>query len=396
MITLVYKQVSGLDLQVDIHPPWLSPPGIDTDSAIEEAPAVLFFHGGGLTVGNRTSWFPYWMQKRFTEKGYLFMSADYRLLPPSTGREIVEDVVDLWVFLNDPSLSFKFPELEGRAVNIRQGSMVVAGVSAGGLCAYLAAVHCNSPRPRAVLSCYGMGGDFLTPHYLTPKTQPFFRGRELLSPTDPSLRPFVFPFAPTSQSSAPTSDSPLSYNPPGHPTKPGYPSNPRMLLARLYLQLGTYLDYYTGEHEPSLSGQLREVLQAESEVIDKKGMLREAEKVIGENVLHLFPQFSLSNSKEDTIIWPPTVLIHGTDDTAVPIHESRNLYRLLTSSRDDTNKDIGNSGAVEDLLIEVPGAEHSFDLAPDAEEKYGEVFEKAVEFVHRAVFNMTGEGDSAC
>jgi acetyl esterase/lipase len=169
-----------------------------------------------------------------------------------------------------------------------------------------------------------------------------------------------------------------------------------MLLARLYLQLGTYLDYYTGEHEPSLSGQLREVLQAESEVIDKKGMLREAEKVIGENVLHLFPQFSLSNSKEDTITWPPTVLIHGTDDTAVPIHESRNLYRLLTSSRDDTNKDIGNSGAVEDLLIEVPGAEHSFDLAPDAEEKYGEVFEKAVEFVHRAVFNMTGEGDSAC
>jgi acetyl esterase/lipase len=103
--------------------------------------------------------------ERFTEKGYLFMSADYRLLPPSTGREIVEDVVDLWVFLNDPSLSFKFPELEGRAVNIRQGSMVVAGVSAGGLCAYLAAVHCNSPRPRAVLSCYGMGGDFLVNLY---------------------------------------------------------------------------------------------------------------------------------------------------------------------------------------------------------------------------------------
>lgn len=62
MITLVYKQVSGLDLQVDIYPPSLSSPGIDTDAAIEEAPAVLFFHGGGLTVGNRTSWFPYWMQ----------------------------------------------------------------------------------------------------------------------------------------------------------------------------------------------------------------------------------------------------------------------------------------------------------------------------------------------
>jgi hypothetical protein len=74
MITLVYKQVSGLDLQVDIHPPWLSPPGIDTDSAIEEAPAVLFFHGGGLTVGNRTSWFPYWMQ---SGHAYLYDEGTY-------------------------------------------------------------------------------------------------------------------------------------------------------------------------------------------------------------------------------------------------------------------------------------------------------------------------------
>ena len=155
-----------------------------------------------------------------------------------------------------------------------------------------------------------------------------------------------------------------------------------MLLARLYLQVGTYIDYYTGEHEPSLSGQLREALETLSEAMVEN----EAEGIIGERHSRLFPQFSIGNSKDDARRWPPTVLIHGTDDTAVPIHESRNLYRLLKSSRHEIDgKGASASGAVEDLLIEVPGVEHSFDLAPDAEEKFGNVFEKVVEFVHRAV-----------
>ena len=43
----------------------------------------------------------------------------------------------------------------------------------------------------------------------------------------------------------PVSDSPYAYYPPDHDT-PGYPSNPRMLVGKLYLQLGTFLDNYTG------------------------------------------------------------------------------------------------------------------------------------------------------
>ena len=39
-------------------------------------------------------------------------------------------------------------------------AMAVAGTSAGGLCAYLAAMHCVSPKPKGIVSMYGMGGDF--------------------------------------------------------------------------------------------------------------------------------------------------------------------------------------------------------------------------------------------
>ena len=113
------------------------------------------------------------LSERFTGKGYLFISADYRLLPPCTGHEIAEDIVDLWAFLNDPNLSFTFRELEGKEMKVRRGAIVVAGVSAGGLCAYIAAMHCDGPRPVAVLSCYGMGGDFLvdTSLPITPSTK---------------------------------------------------------------------------------------------------------------------------------------------------------------------------------------------------------------------------------
>lgn len=62
MITLTYKQISGLSLQVDIHPPAMAnPPLCNSAESTIRAPAILFFHGGGLTVGNRKSWFPSWM-----------------------------------------------------------------------------------------------------------------------------------------------------------------------------------------------------------------------------------------------------------------------------------------------------------------------------------------------
>lgn len=86
--------------------------------------------------------------------GYAFISADYQLLPPATGHDIVQDIQDLFGFLSQTELSghpYRF--------KINVNKIAVSGSSAGGLCAYLAATHC-SPKPKAVVSMYGMGGNF--------------------------------------------------------------------------------------------------------------------------------------------------------------------------------------------------------------------------------------------
>ena len=97
-----------------------------------------------------------------TSAGYAFVSADYQPIPPATGHDILNDIRDLWVFVTsgreiifpisdkDPPFRFK----------IDADAIAVARSSAGGLCAYLAAMHCDSPQPKAVISMYGMGGNF--------------------------------------------------------------------------------------------------------------------------------------------------------------------------------------------------------------------------------------------
>ncbi|KIJ54242.1 hypothetical protein M422DRAFT_221782 [Sphaerobolus stellatus SS14] len=345
--TYIYHESSGVKLALDLYLPPL-------ESSLEEGPgavlrpAVIYFHGGGLTVGHRKAWFPHWMYKRAINSGFAFISVEYRLLPPATGFEILEDILNLFHFL-DSQISEKI-KVQGRSDSIDMQRIVVAGSSAGGLCAYVAGVHAK-PKPKAVLSLYGMGGDFFTPHYLIRKTKPFFRGRELLDTTD--FEPFLYP---ASQILPPISESPLTYHGPDH-IIPGYPSNPRMLLARLFLQLGIYLDYYTGKHEPSLSIPLREILNEKgSKKIEliKPFLSAEEQK--------LFPQLYAS-------AFPATFFIHGSNDTAVPVFESQSLSQLLQDSGVPTTLEICDE------------MEHSFDYEIDAEQRWSNTFDKAFEFI---------------
>lgn len=130
-----------------------------------------------------------------------------------------------------------------------------------------------------------------------------------------------------------------------------------MQLARLYLQLGIFLDYYTGDHSPSLSLKLRNSLQGS----DKLDMDTLHSQIPAEHLL-LFPQFNISAT------FPPTFLIHGELDSAVPVGESRMLCGLL--------KDAGVS--VE--LRVIKGKEHSFDYEPGSEEAHADLFNEVFRF----------------
>ncbi|KAH7925588.1 alpha/beta-hydrolase [Leucogyrophana mollusca] len=373
-LTFAYKHVDGDQLLLDVYlPTSASVAGPRTD--LPSVPTVIYFHGGGLTVGNRQSWFPGWFQGRLSSLGYIFISADYRLVPPSTGHDVLEDVEDVFRFASrklNPALDALYSsqpvgsppgnahENDGSSLGmcckcyVDPNAIAVSGTSAGGLCAYLAAAHVT-PKPRAVLSLYGMGGDFLTPHYLSPKTKPFLRGREILDPA--AFSEFLYPF----KELRTTSNSALAYHPPSHPI-PGYPANPRMLLGRLYLQLGVMLDYYTGKHEPSLSTALRNVpASSDTGQFDTAA----ARHLIHDEDIRLFPQFNVTSD------WPPTILVHGTSDTAVLFHDSQNMQTLLERA------------GVEVVMLTVDGKEHSFDYAPDAETSYKSEFDTVVEFLAR-------------
>ncbi|KAI6098223.1 Alpha/Beta hydrolase protein [Pisolithus sp. B1] len=345
-----YKHIGGKPVVLEAYLP------VSRDCGLQSPirrPTIIYFHGGSLTVGNRRSWLPTWLQTRLSAQRFIFISADYRLMPPTTGHGIVEDIQDVFRFVTT-SLNSRLDEAmsnEGgvdaiptggklspwNPYRVDPGAIGVAGTSAGGLCAYLACMHAD-PKPRVVLSMYGMGGKLYNPHYFTPKSEPFFRGRELID--SQQFHSFLYP---QSSELEPTSDSPVAYHPPTHVT-PGYPSNPRMFLGPLYLQLGTYLDYYTGMHEPSLSAYLRSLpVDATSRVEGLRA------NPIPEQHRRLFPQFGVTSA------WPPTCLVHGSSDTAVLVEESRHLHSLLVAANVDVE------------LWEVDEAEHSFDYAPPAE-----------------------------
>lgn len=169
-----------------------------------------------------------------------------------------------------------------------------------------------------------------------------------------------------------TADSPLAYHPPTHPT-PGYPANPRMVLARLYLQLGTFLDYYTGLHSPSLSSTLRALLSsaASSEASSPASVTSSTDTVatlhdaIPVDQRYLFPQFGVSPD------WPPTFLVHGSADSAVLIPESESLGRSLRAA-----------GVAVELRV-LAGKEHSFDYEPTAQEEFSGLFDEIGDFLVR-------------
>jgi acetyl esterase/lipase len=113
-------------------------------------------------------------QERVAAAGYAFISADYRLLTPATAHDILEDIKDVFSFIFkdlNPLLSQKSVTRHFSPFHVDFNAVAVAGTSAGGLCAYYAAMHV-SPKPKALVCMYAMGGDYVvgenTWYNLTP------------------------------------------------------------------------------------------------------------------------------------------------------------------------------------------------------------------------------------
>lgn len=57
--TLTYKTIGDHTASLDVFPPIIR--AITGNITPHYVPALVFFHGGGLTVGTRKSWFAHWL-----------------------------------------------------------------------------------------------------------------------------------------------------------------------------------------------------------------------------------------------------------------------------------------------------------------------------------------------
>lgn len=225
-------------------------------------------------------------------------------MPESTAHESLEDAADAYRWAQT-----ELPVLLGRDL----GSVLVAGSSAGGYLALAtAAAAAASEKPEKLLLIYGML-DATIPRYTTPGTNIFGR-----APTDTA--PVLQEWPPMKDEDDRKQISAYTLLPADMATDPRF-----KLVSALHID-ALFPDYITGT-------------QGLSSAIATRGI-----KAIPSAHRQLFP---LQFGNLDKM--PPTMLLHGQNDSAVPVDCSKVAEKQLRSA-----------GTV--VFSEFPeDAEHGFD-----------------------------------
>ncbi|GAA5832936.1 hypothetical protein JCM11251_000537 [Rhodosporidiobolus azoricus] len=308
-VTYTYKTLRGVAYCADVY---LRPEEELNEGHRKGAPVLVYYHGGGMCAGNRgwNDWVGKWLFYDALNAGFIVISFDYTLISPDTAFQIIEDVKDGMLWIRD---QLNQCLVEDTCLRVDPGRIAVSGASGGGCLAYYAALY--SPiKLRAILAFYAEGGDFLSPWYLKEKTEPFFLGLPLLTEFEPyeALR-----------DAAPDS-------PPENWTDIGWSGNHRNEYFYYLLQTAQAVDVFAG-----CKGLSKALVELPAD---------QRPAAVPDEARPILPPLNITPS------FPPIYLLHGVQDTAVSIEESRNMYKAL--------KEAG----VEDVkLWEVEGGEHGFD-----------------------------------
>ena len=222
----------------------------------------------------------------YVDAGYTVIAADYRLAPETKLPAILSDLQDAVRWVREEG-----PRLFG----IDGARLGVIGHSAGGYLTLLAGCHVQ-PRPQALVAFYGYG-DIAGPWYSTPS--PFYCQQPLVS--EDEARSVV---CTREISASPRRDSP-EYD----------PARDR---GRFYLycrQQGIWPQEVAGFDPQKDSAALSPFCPVQHVGTD----------------------------------YPPTLLLHGDEDTDVPYEQSVMMARALTDA------------GVPHELVTIPDGEHGFD-----------------------------------
>jgi len=153
--TFVFKKVDGVEIAADVYLP-------SSTSALP-APILVWFHGGGLLQGSRTTPAPH-LKRAVDKYGLCVVSPDYRLAPQASLPDILEDVRDAIKWTRE-----ELPGLLGEG-KVDPARLAVSGSSAGGYICLLSGLPISGvvPPPKVLLPIYPITNS-LGPFFVTPQ-----------------------------------------------------------------------------------------------------------------------------------------------------------------------------------------------------------------------------------
>ena len=235
-----------------------------------------------------------------TAKGWTLLSYDYLKLAPCTAADILANLHSLYAHYH----ATLAPAHHLSATNI-----FVAGYSAGGYVAQLAAVHLE-PKPLGIFLVAAQGGRMLAPHYYACKA-----GADADLP--PDLARYIGP-APSAPPAAAVPQTDVAE------------FRARLALAAEVWRRGLKLDLLTGEC--GLSARLRALGDAAPAAA--------CAAEVPERARALLPELLIDET------FPPAYIVYGSADTTVRAEEALALVENLKARQ------------VRAELVVVEGADH--------------------------------------
>ncbi|KAM0750869.1 alpha/beta-hydrolase [Meredithblackwellia eburnea MCA 4105] len=344
-LDVVFKTVKGVELKATIFSP--------EQATTSPAPAVLYFHSGGLTGGSRLGFLPLWLVESSLGKGWAFVTVDYRLIPTANMDELFEDFRDAYDFVVGEKLESILKE-SGKSL-VDRGKVVIAGASAGVYAASSLALRLSNANlaPKAFLGMYGetnIGADF----YNKSKDESTTFGLT----TQRSMEDLQYLF---SEERLPVIAGDVKWfqcSREGLTEAADLEAYDQTNLTNQLFYNGVTADVFTSI--PGLSAQLSSAQLHESDLSGQR-------KVVPAHLLPYFPLLSLPSN------FPPSVLVHGTADKAIPFTDTVVFHDEL----------LRLGVPVLKIIIDHPEAIHGFDRGDRGkwDDYLVPAFEKVCEFV---------------
>ncbi|KAL9575745.1 hypothetical protein ACKAV7_000102 [Fusarium commune] len=296
-ITRTYYESAGVQIGVDIL--------IPRQLKSQNPPVVVRIHGGFLITGSSLfpAWFSKWVLDFAEEQDAVIISPNYRLLPEVKGRDIINDMGNFWSWVHSGGPTRHLESISNHNLQLNLKRTLLVGESAGGYLA-LQSVLSGFVRPRAIIALYPMV-DMKAAHF----TESYAKSIVGV-PNYPNEDVNTFLSATVVKPAITKADPPM-----------------RLDSAMAVVHNGRYLELL-GE-EPDLF------------------------------VLDRIKKVASTSSNYERSLFPPLFLLHGEEDTAVPVDGTRKLVDYLQRFDPSTQ-----------IHLAIRPGDHGFDFKATIDEPW--------------------------